>query len=223
MATGNSPYIAKAAGSLVNPTSGTLFLQAPSPIATVSSTQVLKVAYATYHGYNQTGTGVSNSIDMVEIVVRAAGRITYGVSGTFIPTLVIGAVGTGPNFLAATSTSTIGALSAATASAAGTGIWQIAANLYWDPNTGLISGTYSGSETTLVAGSAATTLTASAAITPLTGYLTAQAVSTQSNTTAVTIPAPTAELALFFAVSGIFNTSNANNLAIQDVLQTEAI
>lgn len=223
MANSNTPYIAKAAGPLTNPTSATLFLQLPSPIATVASTQVLKVAYATYRGYNQTGTGVSNMIDLVEINVRAAGRVTYGASGTFIPSLVLGSVGTGPNFLAGTSTNSVCALTAATASAAGTGIWQISATLFWDPNTGVISGTYSGSETTLVAGTAATTLTASTAITPLTGYLTAQAVSLQSNTTPVTIPAPTAELALFFAVSGIFNTSNAANVAIQDVLQTEAI
>lgn len=223
MANTNSPYIAKAAGPLANPVAGTLFLQLPSPIATVASTQVLKVAYATCHGYNQTGTGVSNSIDLVRINVRASGRATYGAAGNFTPTLVIGAVGTTQLFLPATSTSTIGALTVQAASAAGTGVWTISADLTWDPNTGTISGSYSGQETVLVAGTATTTLTASTAITPLTGYLTAQDVATQSYTTPVTIPAPTGEVALFFAVSGIFSATNANNVAIQDMLQTEAL
>lgn len=223
MANTNSPYIAKAAGTLTNPTAATLFLQLPSPIATVASTQVLKVAYATYHGYNQTGTGVSNSIDLVRLNVRASGRATYGVAGNFTPTLVIGALATSANFLAGSSTSTIGALTAQAASAAGTGVWTISADLTWDPNTGVISGSFSGQETVLVAGVATTTLTASTAITPLTGYLTTQAVSTQSNTTAVAIPAPTAELALFFAVSALFSATNAANVATQDMLQTEAL
>jgi hypothetical protein len=223
MANTNSPYIAKAAGNLTNPTAATMFLQAASPIATVSATQVLKVAYAAQKGYNQAGNGVSNSIDLVRFLVRAAGRCTYGASGNFTPTLVIGAVGTTANFLAATSTNTIGALTPQAPGGAGSATWEITADLTWDPNTGTISGKYSGSETTLVAGSATTTLTASTAMTPLTGYTAAQTVSTQSNTTAVTIPAPTGELALFFAVSALFGTSNASNVAVQDMLQTEAL
>jgi hypothetical protein len=223
MANTNSPYIAKAAGPLTNPVTGTLFLQLPSPIATVASTQVLKVAYATYHGYNQTGTGVSNSIDLVRLNVRASGRATYGTAGNFTPTLVLAALGTGPNFLAGSSTNTIGALTPQAASAAGTGEWTISADLTWNPNTGVISGSYSGQETVLVAGVATTTLTAATAITPLTGYLTTQAVSTQSNTTPVAIPAPTAELALFFAASALFSATNAGNVATQDMLQTEAL
>lgn len=226
MANTNTPYIAKAAGPLTNPTAGTLFLQLPSPIATVASTQVLKVAFSTYRGYNQGGTGVSNMIDLIRISVRAGGRATYGAAGNFTPTLVIAgpsAVGVGGTFLAATSTSTIGALTVQAASAAGTGVWEIDADLTWDPNTGTVSGTFQGQETVLVAGTASTTLTARAAITPLTGYTAAQVLSLQSNTSPATIPSPTGESALFFAVSAIFSASNAANIAVQDMLQTEEI
>lgn len=226
MANTNTPYIAKAAGPLTNPTAATLFLQLPSPIATVAATQVLKVAYADYRGYNQTGTGVSNPINLVRINVKASGRAVYGAAGNHTPTLVIAqpsTVGAGGTFLAATATSTIGALTAQAAGGAGTGEWTITADLTWNPATGVISGSFSGQETVLVAGTATTTLTASTAITPLTGYTAAQVVSNQSNTTPVTIPAPTGELALFFAASSIFSATNANNLSYQDMMQTEEV
>jgi hypothetical protein len=226
MANTNTPYIAKAAGPLANPTSATLFLQLPSPIATVAATQVLKVAYATYRGYNQYGTGISNPIDLVRINVKASGRATYGAAGNHTPTLVIagfGAVTPSAPFLPATSVSTIGGLTAQAASAAGTGEWTITADLTWNPATGVISGSFSGQETVLVAGAASTTLTASTAITPLTGYIAPQTVSNQSNTVPIAIPAPTGELALLFAVTSIFSASNASNVAVQDMLQTEEL
>lgn len=223
MANTNTPYIAKAAGPLTNPTAATLFLQLPSPIGTIASTQVLKVAYATYRGYNQTGTGVSNPIDLIRLNVKAAGRSTYGAAGNFTPTLVIGGVSQGANFIAGSTVTTIGALTPQAASAAGTGVWAMSADLTWDPNTGTISGTLGGQETVLVAGTATTTLTATAAITPITGYIAAQNTSNQSNTVPVTIPAPSGELSLFFAVSCLFSASNAANIAIQDMLQTEEL
>jgi hypothetical protein len=223
MAGSNNPYIAKAAGPLTNPTAATLFTQAVSPIATVASTQVLKVAYATYRGYNLGGVGYSNAWDLVRFECRASGRATYGAAGNFTPTINIGNVGTTNNFLAATAVTPIGSLTPQAASAAGTGVWTVLADLTWDPNTGVISGTIGGQQTVLVAGVATTTLTATTAITPIQGYTAAQVVSLQSNTTPVAIPAATGEGVLFFAVTGLFSASNAANVAVQDMLQTTEI
>jgi hypothetical protein len=223
MAGSNNPYIAKAAGPLTNPTAATLFTQAVSPIATVASTQVLKVAYATYRGYNLGGVGYSNAWDLVRFDVRASGRATYGAAGNFTPALTIGQVGTNYNFLPASPVTQLAALTPQAASAAGTGVWTILGDFTWDPNTGVISGTVVGQETVLVAGVATTTLPGLTAITPIQGYTAPQVVSLQSNTTPVTIPAATGEAVLFFAVTGLFSASNAANVAIQDMLQTTEI
>lgn len=223
MASPNAPYIAKASAPLVNPTTATAFLQAISPIATVAATQVQKIAYVAYKGYAQSGSGVSNNIDIVVLNVRAAGRITFGAAGNFTPTLVIGNTAVNQNFLPANTVITLGSLTPSAASAAGAGTWELEATLVWDPNSGLISGTYRGVEATLIGGTAAQTLTAIASITPVQGFIAPQPTTVLSNTTAVPIPAPTGELALYFAVTGIFSASNANNQATQDSFQTEPL
>src|ERR1019366_3153787 len=90
MANTNTPYIAKAAASLVNPiTTAVVFQQVTSPIATVASTQTAKAAFVKYNGFSQSGAGVSDNINLVRIMVTAAGRAVGGTTVNFTPSLLI--------------------------------------------------------------------------------------------------------------------------------------
>lgn len=218
MAGTNTPYIAKAAAPLTNPTSLTVFTQLPSPIATVAATQVLKSAYVVYKGYSQYLEGVSNNVDLVRIKITAAGRATGGTTTNFTPSIQISAAGASIPSTTATSNTTI-ASGTATAFNSASGNWTLSAELLWDPVSGQINGLVNG-----YGGSGgAQTITAPAAITPQTGYIQPATVSNQSNTVPVTIPAPTGELVLYFAAGGIFSATNANNIAYLDLFQAEVL
>jgi len=218
MANTNTPYIAKPAASLVNPiTTAVVFQQTASPIATVSATQTAKAVFVKYNGYSQTGVGVSNNVDLVHILVKAAGRAVGGTTVNFTPSLLIApAGGTGISLTLASNTTIFSPTAMAFNSANGN--WVIKAELLWDPISGQINGLSSG-----YGGATTQTTTATAAITPLTGYTLTAAPSTQSYTTAVTIPAPTGELFLYFGVAGLFSTTNAGNIAYLDLLQVEEL
>lgn len=219
MAGTNTPYIAKAAQPLTNPTALSVFTQVPSPIATVAATQVLKPAFIAYKGYSQVGEGVSNNVDLIRIRVTAAGRATGGTTTNWTPSIQISAAATNgiPSTTAASNTTI--ATGTATAYNSVTGNWLLTVELLWDPTSGQINGLLSG-----YGGSGgAQTTTTSAAITPQTGYTATAPTSVQSNTTAVTIPAPTGELVLYFAAGGLFSATNANNVAFLDNFSAEVL
>lgn len=218
MAGTNTPYIAKAAAPLTNPTALTVFTQLPSPIATVAATQVLKSAYIKYNGYSQYLEGVSNNVDLIRIKVTAAGRATGGTTTNWTPSIQMSAAGAGIPSTTAANNSTI-ATGTATAFNSVSGNWVLSAELLWDPVSGQINGLLSG-----YGGSGgAQTTTAAAAITPQTGFTAPPTVSTQSNTVPVTIPAPTGELVLYFAAGGLFSATNANNIAYLDLFQVDVL
>ena len=98
------------------------------------------------------------------------------------------------------------------------GNWVIKADLLWDPVSGRINGVASG-----YGGGSALVVTAVAAITQQTGYTVTAAPSTQSYTTAVTIPAPTGEIAFYFGAAGLFSTTDPGNIAYLDLLQVEEL
>ena len=218
MANTNTPYIAKAAASLVNPiTTAVVFQQSASPIATVAATQTAKAAFVKYNGFSQSGAGVSDNINLVRIMVTAAGRAVGGTTVNFTPSLLISPAGLSiPSLTLATNTTIFSPTAMAFNSANGN--WIIKAELVWDPVSGQINGLSSG-----YGGATTQTTTASTAITPLTGYTATAPVSTQSYTTVVTIPAATGELVLYFAVAGLFSTTNAGNIAYLDLLQVEEL
>jgi hypothetical protein len=218
MAGTNTPYIAKAAQALTNPTALTVFTQVPSPIATVAATQVLKPAYIVYKGYSQVGEGVSNNVDLIRILVQAAGRATGGTTTNWTPSIQISAAGAGIPSTTAASNTTI-ATGTATAFNTASGNWKLQVELLWDPVSGQINGLLSG-----YGGSGGSmTNTASAAITPQTGYTATAPTSVQSNTVAVTIPAATGELVLYFAAGGLFSATNAGNIAYLDSFYAEVL
>lgn len=218
MAGMDTPYIAKAAQSLTNPTALTVFTQLPSPIATVAATQVLKSAYVVYKGYSQIGEGVSNNVDLIRILVQAAGRATGGATTNFTPSIQISSATATIPSTTATANTTLFSLTP-TAFNTASGNWVIKTELLWDPVSGQINGLGSG-----YAGSGGTmTNTAAAAITPQTGYTAIAPVSVLSNITPVAIPAPTGELVLYFAAGGLFSVSNANNIAYLDSFYAEVL
>ena len=219
MANTNTPYIAKPAASLANPiTTAVVFQQTSSPIATVSATQTAKAVFVKYSGYSQYGVGVSNNVDLVHIYVTACGRATGGTTVNFTPSLLISPAATNgiPSLTLASNTTIFSPTAMAFNSASGN--WTIQCELLWDPISGQINGLSSG-----YGGAGTQTTTAITAITPLTGYTATAAVSTQSYTATATIPAPTGELVLYFAVAGLFSTTNANNVAYLDLLQVEEL
>jgi hypothetical protein len=219
MANTNTPYIAKAAASLANPiTTAVVFQQTTSPIATVAATQTAKAVFVKYNGYSQYGVGVSNNVDLVRILVTAAGRATGGTTVNFTPSLLIApaAANTGISLTLATNT-TLYSPTAMTFNSA-SGNWCIKCELLWDPISGRINGVSSG-----YGGGSALVVTAAAAITQLTGYTQTAPVSSQSYSTAVTIPAPTGEMVLYFGAAGIFSTTDAGNIAYLDLLQVEEL
>ena len=219
MAHTNTPFIAKPAASLVNPiTTAVVFQKTASPIATVSATQAAQACYVKYNGYSQYGVGVSNNVDLVHILVTAAGRAVGGTTVNFTPSLLISPAATNgiPSLTLASNTTIFSPTAMAFNSANGN--WTISAELLWDPISGQINGLSWG-----YGGASTQTTTAIAAITPLTGYTLTATPSTQSYTTAVTIPAPTGEIVLYFAVAGLFSTTNAGNIAYLDLLQVEEL
>ena len=219
MANTNTSYISKPAASLVNPiTTAVVFQKTPSPIATVAATQVAQACYVKYNGYSQYGGGVSNNVDLVRILVTAAGRATGGTTVNFTPSLLISPAATNgiPSLTLASNTTIFSPTAMAFNSANGN--WVIKAELTWDPISGQINGLSSG-----YGGATTQTTTASTAITPLTGYTLTAPPSTQSYTTPVTIPAATGEIGFYFAVAGLFSATNAGNLAYLDLLQVEEL
>jgi hypothetical protein len=219
MANTNTPYIAKPAASLANPiTTAVVFQQTSSPIATVAATQTAKAVFVKYNGFSQYGVGVSNNVELVRIRVTAAGRATGGTTVNFTPSLLIApaAANTGISLTLATNTTVFSPTAMAFNSASGN--WVITAELLWDPISGQINGLSSG-----YGGATTQTTTAVTAITPLTGYTQSPTVSSQSYTTAVTIPAPTGEMVLYFGVAGLFSTTNAGNIAYLDLLQVDEL
>jgi hypothetical protein len=219
MANTNTPYISKPAASLVNPvTTAVVFQKVASPVASVALTQVAQACFVKYNGYSQYGVGVSNNIDLVRILVTAAGRATGGTTVNFTPSLLISPAATNgiPSLTLASNTTIFSPTAMAFNSANGN--WVIKAELLWDPISGQINGLSSG-----YGGATTQTTTASAAITPLTGYTLAPTVSSQSYTTPVTIPAPTGEIVLYFAAAGLFSTTNAGNIAYLDLLQVDEL
>src|ERR1017187_6367703 len=166
MANTNTPYISKPAASLVNPiTTAVVFQQTASPIATVSATQTAKAVYVKYNGYSQYGVGVSNNVDLVRILVTAAGRAVGGTTVNFTPSLLIApaTANTGISLTLATNTTIFSPTAMAFNSANGN--WVIKCELLWDPTSGQINGLSAG-----YGGATTQTTTASTAITPLTGY-----------------------------------------------------
>lgn len=225
MANTNTPYIAKNAAPLVNPTVATVFQQAPSPIATVQITQIPRSAYVRYAGYAQIGAGTSNNINLVNFQVRASGRVTFGVAGSFTPSIAIAAAGSSVAPLPTSATNVVlASLAPITATGAGTGLWSMSLNLTWDPNSGIIVGSYNGVQGTTVSGASAGGIVAPTSVTPATGYVITPPLSTLATTPAQNTAQINngGELALFFVQTGLFSASNATNVAYQDVLQTEA-
>ncbi len=219
MANTNTPYISKPAASLVNPiTTAVVFQKVASPVTSVASTQAAQACYVKYNGYSQTGVGVSNNIDLVHIRVKAAGRAVGGTTVNFTPSLLISPAATNgiPSLTLASNTTVYSPTAMAFNSANGN--WVIEVELLWDPISGQINGLSKG-----YGGATTQTTTATAAITPLTGYTLTAAVSTQSYTTAVAIPAPTGELVLYFGVAGLFSATNAGNIAYLDLFQVEEL
>jgi len=218
MAGSDSPYIAKSAAPLINPTALTVFQQNVSPIATIAATQPARAAYVVYKGYSQVGEGVSNNIDLIRILVSACGRATGGTTTNFTPSIQISAPGaTFPSATATSNTTLFSNTAAAFNSASGN--WVVKVELLWDPVSGQINGVGSG-----YGGSGGTmTNTAGAAITPQTGYTATPSNTTQSNTVPVAIPAATGELVLYFAAGGLFSASNANNIAYLDAFSVEVL
>ena len=226
MANTNTPYIAKNAAPLLNPTVATVFTQLPSPIATVQLTQTPRTAYIRYAGYAQIGAGTSNNINIINVAVRASGRMTFGAAGSYTPSIVIAAPGSSVAPLpTATTNATIGTINPLAATAAGQGLWTLSANLLWDPNSGLIAGSASGYEATLVNGAATETLTGATAITPLSGYVIVPPLSTLATTQAQNTAQINngGELAIFFACTGLFSASNAANVSYLDDFEVEVL
>jgi len=219
MANTNTPYISKPAASLVNPiTTAVVFQKTASPIATVAATQAAQACYVKYNGYSQYGVGVSNNVDLVHILVTAAGRATGGTTVNFTPSMLISPAATNgiPSLTLASNTTIFSPTAMAFNSASGN--WAIFTELLWDPISGQINGLSWG-----YGGATTQTTTAIAGITPLTGYTLPATVSTQSYTVPVTVPSPTGEIVLYFGVAGLFSATNAGNIAYLDLLQAEEL
>lgn len=220
MANANTPYIAKAAQPLINPTTATIFPVMTSPIATVAATQVAKSAFVKYSGFDQFGSGVSNNINTLTIAIRASGRVTGGTTTNFTPTIYIAPLNAAVPSLTVGSNTVLGALSAIAFNTA-SGNWKMSIEITWD----LISGQINGLTTGYGGSGGAQTTTASTAITPLTGYVGVQPLSTLPTTVAANNAQINngGEVALTFAVGGLFSASNANNIAYLDNFAIEEI
>jgi hypothetical protein len=200
MSSANTPYVAKNAAPLVNPTTATVFtptvLNAALPVSPYS-------AYVAYNVYNtltstttQTAPNLSGHADNVNAAIftlRAYGRVTGGATTNFTPSLLFGRSATyGSNTV-------MGSLTASAFNTA-SGLWSLRADLYWDVTSGQISGTLSG-----LNGSTAA-LIAAALVTPVTGQTPVGGANSQS---------------FFFSIGGLFSASNAGNIAYLDGFEVE--
>src|ERR1017187_6977773 len=106
MANTNTSHIAESAASLVNPiTTAVVFQENPSPIATVAAPPTAKTLFVKYNGFSQYGVGVSNNVDLIRILVTAAGRAVGGTTVNFTPSMLISPAGLGiPSLTLATNT-----------------------------------------------------------------------------------------------------------------------
>ena len=211
MANANTPYIAKQAAPLVNPTAATVFTQTLNPLAQIAANQTIQAAYVKYEAFAAgiglgSQAGVTNNQNFTRFRVSAGGRVTGGGTTNFTPTIQFGR-----STIAASNTN-IGGLTA-TAFNSASGNWVLDASLLWDATSGQINGTISG-----VAGSGGTqTILAPATITPITGQTLAVPA------TSVTGAYSTGDIQMFFSVAALFSASFAGNLALLDFFQVEAL
>lgn len=228
MANANTPYIAKAAAPLVNPTTATIFTQVPNTLSTIAATSPVRAAFVKYSVFgeqNQSGTaaGVSANQNCVPFGIRAAGRVTGGTTTNFTPILYLA---TSMNALNPFTTPgvvnpTYAPITLATFTAApfntASGNFYLSAVLNWDMTSGQINGQVSG----FAGAGGAQTLIAPTSITPQTGQiLTPQPTSVAQSGNYLT---QTGELSFFFALGGVFSASNAANTAYLDLFEAEEI
>jgi hypothetical protein len=205
MSSAITPYVAKNAAALVNPTSASVFI--PLVINPVAATSAYS-AFVSYVVNNQsvsstTQTAVlygshAEGLNTAVFRVRAWGRVTGGTTTNFTPTLLYGRSQT------YASNTVMGSLTA-TAFNSASGLWEFDATLFWDVTSGQLSGSISGYN------GATAAIIAAALVTPVTGLTsTALAALSQPNT-------------LYFSIAGLFSASNASNIAYLDGFQVEDI
>lgn len=202
MSNTNTPYVAKGAAPLVNPTAATCFTPV-IPNAALPATPFS--AFVSYNVYNtltstttQTAPNLSGHFDNVNAArfrIRAFGRVTGGTTTNWTPSLQFGR---SPTFA---SNTTMGSLTARAFNTA-SGVWSLDCEVVWDCTSGVISGTISG-----LNGSTAA-IDASALITPVTGQAPV---------------APANSQTFFFSIGGLFSATNASNLAYLDGFEVEDI
>ncbi len=203
MSNTNTPYVAKQAATLVNPTALTVFSQL---VLNSLATAPTSSAYVQYQVFNnsvssttQTATAYGAHFENVNAAwfkIRAFGRVTGGTTTNWTPSLQFGRSTT------AASNTTMGSLTARAFNTA-SGLWYLTAELVWDVTSGVISGSISGGNGSTVA------LDAAALITPVTGQ------------TAAVLNAQTNPGAFFFSVGGLFSATNASNVATLDGFEVE--
>lgn len=203
MSSTNTPYVAKNAAPLVNPTTAAAFTPLVLNQQAAVSPFSAFVAYSVYNNSVSTTTQVAvpsgahfENVNAAIFTIRAFGRVTGGTTTNFTPTLQFGRSATFANNV------TMGSLTAAAFNTA-SGLWSMRADLYWDVTSGQISGTYQGIN------GATAAIVASALITPVTGQ------------TAAVLGAGLTPNTFFFSIGGLFSASNANNLAILDGFEVE--
>lgn len=205
MSNTNTPYVAKQAATLVNPTSLTVF---PQLVLNQLATAPTNSAYVQYQVFNnsvssttQTSTAYGAHFENVNAAwfnIRAFGRVTGGTTTNWTPTLQFGRSTT------AGSNTTMGSLTARAFNTA-SGLWYLVAQLVWDVTSGQISGSIQGGNGATLA------LDAAALITPVTGQ------------TATVLNAATNPGALYFSIGGLFSGTNAGNVATLDGFEVEDV
>ena len=205
MSNTNTPYVAKAAATLVNPTALTVF---PQLVLNTLATAPVNSAYVQYNVFNnsvsattQAATAYGAHFENVNAAwfnIKAFGRVTGGTTTNWTPTLQFGRSTT------AASNTTMGSLTARAFNTT-SGLWYLIAQLVWDVTSGQISGSIQGGNGATLA------LDAAALITPVTGQ------------TAAVLNAATNPGALYFSVGGLFSGTNAGNVATLDGFEVEDI
>lgn len=195
MSNTNTPYVAKNAAALVNPTSLTVFSQLILNSLATAPTLSAYVKYDVYGNTPSTTTqtvvpygGHAENVNCAIFLVRAWGRVTGGTTTNWTPTLQFGRSTT-----AGTNT-TMGSLTARAFNTT-SGSWYMTVQLIWDITSGVISGSIQGGNGATLA------LDAAALITPVTGQTTAGP--------------------LYFSVGGLFSGTNAGNIAYLDGFEVE--
>lgn len=206
MSSAITPYVAKSAAPLVNPT-GTAAVFTPLVLNQQAAPSVVS-AYAAYNVFNTatsttTQVAVFNSshgenVNAACWRVRAYGRVTGGTTTNFTPTLQFG------RGITLAANTTLGSLTASAFNSA-SGMWELEATLFWDVTSGQISGSLKGYN------GATAAIIADALVTPVTGQ------------TAAVLGAGLTPNTLFFSVAGLFSASNAGNIAYLDYLGIEDI